>query len=489
VAGFTDASKSSTGFYFIKQNTKMSVRFIKQFRLEATEVLPNNEDGELMSRAYFSIFSKISEFCQTPLISKIVHYKYLKFKIKIVGHTLFSLNIITAYFTKFPLLGKRGEDFLYWKESSRSRFKLDDKEYRKQLEIKPSNKRSNISLGGASQPSWKSTLDNNVIHYLSGISSVSRRFSTNATNRIFYMTEERDILEYIKRHPGWLTGFIDAEGNFTITLYNTNRSKVGYEVNVAFQVCLHRRDEAILNAIKGYFGVGRVYLRGDVAEFKVRSVKYFESIIVHFEQNPLITKKSEDYLLFKKGVEIIKRKEHLSSTGLNKIIALRASMNKGLSSELLEAFPEIQPVQLPLSPSKKITDPEWLAGFTSGEGTFYVNVRERSDRPGYIIQLIFKVSQHIRDELIIRSLIEYFDCGNIYKDKDMVTYRVQKFSDIDNKIMPFFSKHRIGGVKYLDYLDWCKAVELVKNKDHLTEGGLAQLRNIKAVMNLARYNS
>jgi len=164
------------------------------------------------------------------------------------------------------------------------------------------------------------------------------------------MTEERDILEYIKRHPGWLTGFIDAEGNFTITLYNTNRSKVGYEVNVAFQVCLHRRDEAILNAIKGYFGVGRVYLRGDVAEFKVRSVKYFEKIFVHFEQNPLITKKSEDYLLFKKGVEIIKRKEHLSSTGLNKIIALRASMNKGLSSELLEAFPEIQPVQLPVIP-------------------------------------------------------------------------------------------------------------------------------------------
>lgn len=52
--------------------------------------------------------------------------------------------------------------------------------------------------------------------------------------------------------------------------------------------------------------------------------------------------------------------------------------------------------------------------------------------------------------------------------------------------MPFFSKHRIVGVKYLDYLDGCKAVELVKNKDHLTEGGLDQLRNIKAVMNLGR---
>nr|ATI20511.1 LAGLIDADG endonuclease [Juglanconis juglandina] len=176
--------------------------------------------------------------------------------------------------------------------------------------------------------------------------------------------------------------------------------------------------------------------------------------------------------------------------GLNKVISLRASMNKGLSFELLEAFPDIQPVQLPVVRNQKITDPEWIAGFTSGEGTFFVEVRKRSDRPGYQIQLIFKVSQDVRDELLMASLIEYFNCGNIYKDKDgIVSYRVQRFSDIENKIMPFFSKHLIGGVKYLDYLDWCKAVELVKNKDHQTEGGLDQLRLIKVGMNRGRYDS
>ena len=155
-----------------------------------------------------------------------------------------------------------------------------------------------------------------------------------------------------------MTGFIDAEGNFTFTIYKTNRSKAGYEVQAVFQVCLHRRDEALLNAIKGYFGVGNVYLRGDVAEFKVRSVKYFEKILVHFEQNPLITNKWGNYQLFKQGLEIIKQKEHLTPDGLNKIIALRASMNKGLSDEFLEAFPGIQPVQLPIVTSQKITDPE-----------------------------------------------------------------------------------------------------------------------------------
>ena len=88
------------------------------------------------------------------------------------------------------------------------------------------------------------------------------------------------------------------------------------------------------------------------------------------------------------------------------------------------------------------------------EGCFFVQVRKHSDRPGYQIQLIFKVSQHFRDEQIMKSLIEYFDCGNIYKDKDgTINYRVQRFSDIEKKILPFFSKHRIGGVKFIDYLD------------------------------------
>ena len=87
----------------------------------------------------------------------------------------------------------------------------------------------------------------------------------------------------------------------------------------------------------------------------------------------------------------------------------------------------------------------------------------------------------------MKSLIEYFDCGNIYKDKDgTINYRVQRFSDIEKKILPFFSKHRIGGVKFIDYLDWCKAAELIKNKDHLTESGLDQLRKIKVGMNRGR---
>ena len=53
----------------------------------------------------------------------------------------------------------------------------------------------------------------------------------------------------------------------------------------------------------------------------------------------------------------------------------------------------------------------------------------------------------------MRSLIDYLDCGNIYKDRDNFSYQVVKFSDIENKILPFFTKFPIVGVKALDFSD------------------------------------
>ena len=88
----------------------------------------------------------------------------------------------------------------------------------------------------------------------------------------------------------------------------------------------------------------------------------------------------------------------------------------------------------------------------------------------------FQLTQHIRDEQLMRSLVEYFDCGIITKRLEVFDYRVTKFNDIINKIIPFFKKYPIKGVKYKDFNDWCKAAELIKNKSHLIREGLEQIR-------------
>lgn len=86
----------------------------------------------------------------------------------------------------------------------------------------------------------------------------------------------------------------------------------------------------------------------------------------------------------------------------------------------------------------------------------------------------------------MRSLIEYLDCGKIYKDKESYVYRVNKFLDINNKIIPFLKKYLIQGVKYKDFEYWCKITKMMEEGKHLTREGIEQIRKIKAGMNIGR---
>jgi len=53
-------------------------------------------------------------------------------------------------------------------------------------------------------------------------------------------------------------------------------------------------------------------------------------------------------------------------------------------------------------------------------------------------------------------------------------------------LIPLFDKYKIIGVKYQDYLDFKRVVELVKKKDHLTVAGLEEIKKIKEGMNKGR---
>ena len=46
----------------------------------------------------------------------------------------------------------------------------------------------------------------------------------------------------------------------------------------------------------------------------------------------------------------------------------------------------------------------------------------------------------------MRSLIKYLDCGNIYQKEQVFYFRVRKFQDIVNKIIPFFKNYPIVGL-------------------------------------------
>lgn len=110
---------------------------------------------------------------------------------------------------------------------------------------------------------------------------------------------------------------------------------------------------------------------------------------------PLNTQKHADFILFKMVVELINDGVHLTPDGLKKIVSIRASINSGLSELLINSFPNIIPSQRPVIVDQVIKDPNWLAGFTSGDGGFFINIYKSSTSiSGFSVKLLFKISQH-----------------------------------------------------------------------------------------------
>lgn len=185
------------------------------------------------------------------------------------------------------------------------------------------------------------------------------------------------------------------------------------------------------------------------------------------------------------------RKEHLTVDGLGKIVAIKKSHNLGLSEKLIAAFPNVVPVSRPevLDSECQIPHSDWLAGFVSGEGCFFINIKKTSRiKIGYQVILSLSIAQHSRDKELLKNFVPYWGCGayNDVKNEEHGVFVSSGFSDIINILIPFFIEHPIRGIKAQDFGDWCRAAELMKDKKHLTVSGLEEIRGIKAVMNRNR---
>jgi hypothetical protein len=88
----------------------------------------------------------------------------------------------------------------------------------------------------------------------------------------------------------------------------------------------------------------------------------------------------------------------------------------------------------------------------------------------------------------MESLVEYLGCGNfsIKSTQNVCDFIVSKNYDNLNKIVPFFDNVKLRGTKALEFEDFKKALDLIKNNEHLTEPGLEKIRLLKSGMNRGR---
>ena len=315
--------------------------------------------------------------------------------------------------------------------------------------------------------------------------------SLNVNTRRYYVTlsNNKHTIEDLQIDPWFTTGFTDGEGCFSCTVLKSRSYKLGWEVQLTFQIKLHVRDLPLLLGIqRSLGGIGVISSSQSVFILRVRKLQELVELVKFFDKYPLITKKIGDYLLFKQIVSIMQLKEHLTLEGLQKIINIKATLNFGLSEELQLMFPETIPVPRPLALNEgretlEIPHSQWIAGFASAEGSFSVSLDKDIFK-----SLLFKITQHKIDEVLLTAIKEYFYCGYCYlrKKENVIDFKTTKFSEINEIIIPFFINNPILGVKSLDFNDWCLVSEIVKKGEHKSEKGALKIREIQRGMNRGR---
>jgi LAGLIDADG endonuclease len=192
-------------------------------------------------------------------------------------------------------------------------------------------------------------------------------------------------------------------------------------------------------------------------------------------------------------------KEHSSLEGIRKAITIKSYLNLDLSKKLKEEFPDIALTKNPekkenLTKNKilcKNLHPEWIAGFSTGESNFFIRVQKYKNISGLTLSLRFSIAQDSRDLLLLERLIKFFGGGYImsYKNRPLCEFIITKIDLIIEKVIPLFKKHIIIGSKQLDFLDFCSAAYIIKNKKHLKKEGLEKILELKQKITLRKNNN
>ena len=292
-------------------------------------------------------------------------------------------------------------------------------------------------------------------------------------------------------HPWTITGLIDAEGSLGVSIIKNVKRKSGYVITLFLEIGLNKKDKMLLETVRSTLGIGSIYYKAkdETYRWKVSNVNKLQNVLIpHLISYPLITNKQADFKLFNSIVDIIIRKQHLTSKGLQKIVSLKACLNRGIKKDLELSFSNTIFIPRPVVNYMKTINPYWLSAFIDGEGCFFISIYSSlKSKSGLAIQLVFKITQHSRDIQLLNNIALYFDCGRIEKRSTKACdFTVNKLEDLDKKIIPFLLKYPLQSSKSLNFKDFYKVVLIMKTKGHLTKKGLDEIKNIKAGMNTKR---
>ena len=138
------------------------------------------------------------------------------------------------------------------------------------------------------------------------------------------------------RLQGWIVGFTDGEGCFSISIIKNKTTKRGYQVFPEFVITQGEKSRKSLEIFQNYFRCGNIYVnrrydnhKEHIYRYCVRSIVALQEIIIpFFKVHKLKTDKATDFRHFAESVRIISAGKHLTQSGFNRIAQLKSQSNR-----------------------------------------------------------------------------------------------------------------------------------------------------------------
>ena len=140
-------------------------------------------------------------------------------------------------------------------------------------------------------------------------------------------------------NPNYIIGLVDGEGSFTVYIKNPDLKKDikrRVKVEPRFYLKLIDKDKNILYELKRFFNCGNVYFQKDKRpnhkdcyRYEVANRNDLEKVIMPFfrRYKLKLESKRNDFKIFCEILKRIKKKEHLTDSGLKNLYKIKQKMH------------------------------------------------------------------------------------------------------------------------------------------------------------------
>src|SRR5919109_1994413 len=128
----------------------------------------------------------------------------------------------------------------------------------------------------------------------------------------------------------YISGYVDGEGCFTVSIAPRAKLKVGWEVRPSLSVSQNGDRAEVLHALQAYFGCGSIRPdRSDkTLKWETRRLDDLVGrVIPHFVRYPLLSGKRLDFERFAFVCQLMADGRHRTRRGLVQIVSIAREMN------------------------------------------------------------------------------------------------------------------------------------------------------------------